>query len=172
MRMKENQQQQIFKEWLNEYRALLFKVIKTHSFNREDLNDLFQEVCLQVYRSIPSFKAECAVSTWIYRVALNTAIKWSSKERKQIKGNQEIDAMANLLVADDYQEDERLAWMYSEIRKLNEIDRSLILLHLDGFSYAEMSEILGISGSNIGVKIHRIKKQLVNNSKYYEYDGI
>ena len=62
--------------------------------------------------------------------------------------------------------------MYSEIRKLNEIDRSLILLHLDGFSYAEMSEILGISGSNIGVKIHRIKKQLVNNSKYYEYDGI
>ncbi|MEZ4896363.1 MAG: RNA polymerase sigma factor [Saprospiraceae bacterium] len=170
--MKENQQQQIFKEWLNEYRALLFKVIKTHSFNREDLNDLFQEVCLQVYRSIPSFKAECAVSTWIYRVALNTAIKWSSKERKHIKGHQEIDAMANLLVADDYQEDERLAWMYSEIRKLNEIDRSLILLHLDGFSYAEMSEILGISGSNIGVKIHRIKKQLVNNSKYYEYDGI
>lgn len=170
--MKENQQQQIFKEWLNEYRALLFKVIKTHSFNREDLNDLFQEVCLQVYRSIPSFKAECAVSTWIYRVALNTAIKWSSKEGKHIKGHQEIDEMANLLVADDYQEDERLAWMYSEIRKLNEIDRSLILLHLDGFSYAEMSEILGISGSNIGVKIHRIKKQLVNNSKYYEYDGI
>ena len=170
--MKENQQQQIFKEWLNEYRALLFKVIKTHSFNREDLNDLFQEVCLQVYRSIPSFKSECAVSTWIYRVALNTAIKWSSKERKHIKGHQEIDEMANLLVADDYQEDERLAWMYSEIRKLNEIDRSLILLHLDGFSYAEMSEILGISGSNIGVKIHRIKKQLVNNSKYYEYDGI
>ena len=65
-----------------------------------------------------------------------------------------------------------LPGLYAEIKKLNEIDRSLTLLLLDGYSYKEMAEMMGISESNIGVKIHRIKKQLVNNSKQYEYDGV
>ena len=170
--MKESKQRQIFQEWLNLYRGLVFKVINAYSFNTEDQNDLFQEVCMQVYRSIPNFKEASAVSTWLYRIALNTAIKWGTREKKHVDGHQELGTMINLLKANDTSKDERLEWLYSEIKKLSEIDRSLTLLLLDGYSYREMSEIMGISESSIGVKIHRIKKQLVNNSKQYEYDGI
>ncbi len=170
--MKETEQRQIFQKWLDNYRALLFKVINSYAFNTEDQNDLFQEVCLQTYRSVPNFKAESAASTWLYRIALNTAIKWSTREKKHVDAHQEIETMTNMLQTGHEPKDERVAWLYSEIRKLNEIDRSLTLLLLDGYSYREMSEMMGISESNIGVKIHRIKKQLVNNSKQYIYDGV
>ncbi|SNT24844.1 RNA polymerase sigma-70 factor, ECF subfamily [Ekhidna lutea] len=167
--MKESEQRKIFNEWLDEHRALLFKVIRSYAFTTEDQNDLFQDVCMQVYRSVPNFKAASAVSTWLYRIALNTAIKWSTKERKHTDGHQEVEKMGNLLMAQNESSDERIGWLYDEIKKFNEIDRSLTLLLLDGFSYKEMSDMMGITESNIGVKIHRIKKQLTENSKQYEY---
>ena len=167
--MKESEQRIIFNEWLEKYRALLFKVIRAYAFNAEDQNDLFQDICLQVYRSIPNFKGTSAVSTWLYRIALNTSIKWSMKEKKHIDGHREVGIMVDVLVASEEAQDERVKWLYDEIKKLNQIDKSLTLLLLDGYSYKEMSDMMGISESNIGVKIHRIKKQLVNNSKQYEY---
>lgn len=167
--MKESEQRQIFNDWLDGYRALLFKVIKAYAFTTEDQNDLFQEVCLQMWRSIPNFQSKSAVSTWLYRIALNTAIKWSTKEKKHVDGHQEVEKMNNVLIAKEEPKDERVTWLYDEIKQFNEIDRSLTLLLLDGFSYKEMSEIIGISESNIGVKIHRIKKQLTENSKQYDY---
>lgn len=170
--MRENEQRKIFKEWLDNYRALLFKVIKAYTRNIEDENDLFQEVSLQVYRSVPNFKGNSAVSTWLYRIALNTAIKWSTKERKHVDGHQEIDSLTHVLESNEQSSDERVSWLYREIHRFDEIDRSLTLLLLDGYSYKEMAEMMGISESNIGVKIHRIKKQLVTNSKNYEHDGI
>lgn len=169
--MKESEQRNIFNEWLNSYRALLFKVIRSYAFTSEDQNDLFQEVCMQMFRSIPNYKGTSAVSTWLYRIALNTAIKWSTREKKH-DGHQEADKMDNVLMAQDETEDERIAWLYKAIKQFNEIDRSLTLLLLDGYSYQEMSDFMGISESNIGVKIHRIKKQLIENSKSYEYDGV
>jgi RNA polymerase sigma-70 factor (ECF subfamily) len=168
--MKESEQQQIFHEWLDGYRGLIFKIIRAYAFNTDDLNDLFQEVCLQVYRSIPNFKEKSAVSTWLYRISLNTAINWSTGEKKRVNGYHGIETMANLLQTSDDSKEEKLNWLYAEIKKLNEIDRSLTLLLLDGYSYKEMAEIMGISENNIGVKIHRIKKQLVKNAKQYEYD--
>jgi RNA polymerase sigma-70 factor, ECF subfamily len=170
--MKESEQRQIFHEWLDGYRVLLFKVIKSYAFSTEDQNDLFQEVCLQVYRSVPNFKRKSSVSTWLYRIVLNTAIKWSAKERKYVDEHQQIEAMTNLLIAGEESKDERVAWLYTAIRKLDEIDRSLTLLLLDGYSYREIAEMTGISENNICVKIHRIKKQLITQSKQYEYDGI
>lgn len=170
--MKESEQKQLFRQWLDKYRALIFKVIMAYAFNTEDQSDLFQEVCLQMYQSVPNFKATSAVSTWLYRIALNTAIKWSTREKKYVDGHREIETMAHVLEAHKEPKDDRVAWLYTEIKKLNEIDRSLTLLLLDGYSYKEMAEIIGISESNIGVKIHRIKKQLVHNSKQYEYDGV
>lgn len=167
--MKESEQRQIFQEWLDGYRALLFKVIRAYAFNAEDQNDLFQDVCLQIYRSVPNFKAESAISTWLYRIALNTAIKWSTREKKHSDGHQEVETMNNILKSTEEPKDERIEWLYDQIKKFNEIDRSLSLLLLDGYSYKEMSRIMGISESNIGVKIHRIKKQLVQSSKEYEY---
>ena len=163
--MKENKQRKIFDEWLLNHKALLFKIIRAYAKHRADQDDLFQDICLQIYRSIPNFKGLSAISTWIYRIALNTAIKWSTKERKHLDGHQEIEKVANVLEFNESSEDERIAWLYKEIHLLNEVDRSLTILLMEGYSYKEMAELLGISESNIGVKIHRIKKQLIANAK-------
>ena len=170
--MKESEQRQVFKEWLGSYRGLLFKIIKAYAFTAEDRDDLFQDICLQVYRSVVNFKGASAVSTWLYRIALNTAIKWSTREKKHVDGHHEIGLVGHALRAQEEPQDERIEWLYKEIQQLNEIDRSLTLLLLDGYSYEEMAEMMGISRSNIGVKIHRIKKQLVSRSKKYDLYGV
>ena len=166
--MKESQQRKIFDEWLAEYWALLFKVIRAYAKHGEDQNDLFQEICLQVYRSIPNFQRKSAISTWIYRIALNTSIKWSTKERKHVDGHREIEKVDQVLENKE-NADDRVDWLYQKIQEFNEIDRSLSLLLLEGYSYREMSDMMGISESNIGVKIHRIKKQLTETAKEYDY---
>ena len=162
--MKESEQQHIFNNWLSQHKALLFKVVRAYAFNSDDQDDLFQEISLQVWRSIPKFRQESAVTTWLYRISLNTAIKWSTKERKH-DAHQSLDQVQHILIEDNPM-DERLAWLYDEIATLDEIDRSLTLLLLEGFSYKKMATLLGISESNIGVKIHRIKKHLAIQSQH------
>ena len=169
--MKEKEQRRIFDEWLSDYKALFFKVIRAYAYHNEDQNDLFQEMCIQVWKSIPKFRGESAVSTWLYRIALNTAIKWSTKEKKH-SDHQQIDGVAHVLKMHEESDDERTSWLYAEIQKFNEVDRSLILLLLDGYSYKEIANVLGISESNVGVKIHRVKEHLVKNSKKIEHHGV
>ena len=170
--MTETRQLEIFEEWLRQHKALLFKVVRAYAFTNAGREDLFQEVSIQVWRSIPNFRQESAVTTWMYRVALNTAIRWNKKEQKHQKGRQDLSEVEHILEKQVQQKDPRLDWLYEEIGKLDEIDRSLCLLMLDGFSYAEMSDILGITESNVGVKIHRIKKHLVEKSEEVEAHGI
>lgn len=162
--MKEFEQEQVFKEWLADHKGLLFRVVHAYAFTAEDKDDLFQEICLQAWNSIPNFRQQSGVSTWLYRIALNTAIKWSKRLRKHEAGRQPIGEVAHLLRVTDHPVDERLAWLYEEIAHLGEIDRSLTLLLLDGFSYKEMSAMLGISESHVGVKLHRIKQMLVEKA--------
>ena len=167
--MTEKDQLDILEEWLRLHKGLLFKVVR--AYTKTDHEDLFQEIIIQVWRSIPSFRQESAVTTWLYRIALNTAIKWTQKEKKHA-GAETIDNVQHLLQENSLPIDERLSWLYEEIYKLDEIDRSVTLLLLEGFSYKEMSSILGISESNVGVKINRIKKQLIAKSKNYDHHGI
>lgn len=166
--MKATEQHRIFEEWLNQHRALLFKIIRAYAYNADDQDDLFQDISLQIWKSIPSFKGNSSPSTWLYRIALNTAIRWSGKQKKHQEGRHEISDMSHILYANEEAIDERISWLYDEIKLMNEIDRSLTLMLLDGFSYKEMADMIGISESNIGVKIHRIKKQLVTRSEKYE----
>ena len=169
--MTEKEQKQIFEEWLSQHKALIFKIVRAYAFNTTDQDDLFQEIIIQVWHSIPAFRKESAVTTWLYRVSLNNAIKWTKKERKHYR-SETIDGVEHILVENRIRTDERLSWLYEEISKLDEIDRSVTLLLLDGFSYKEMASILGITESNVGVKINRIKKQLISKSKKYDHYGI
>ena len=169
--MTESRQKEIFDQWLNKHQALLFKVVRAFAFSSSHQDDLFQEIALQMWNSIPKFQGKSAVTTWLYRIALNTAITWTKKENKHQKGRQQIQSMEHLLVADDSL-DPRLIWLYEEIAHLNEIDRSVTLLMMDGFSYKEIAEMLGITMSNVGVKINRIKKHLIFKSEKYDYHGI
>lgn len=170
--MTESEHRNIFNEWLDQYKGLLFKIIRAYAFDQEDREDLFQEISIQVWKSIPNFKHQSAISTWIYRVSLNTALVWKRKTTRHKDGRQSVAAMENILHSGSEPKDERLEWLYSKISKLNEIDRSITLLMLDGFSYSDMAEILGISESNIGVKIYRIKKHLTSESKKIVQHGI
>lgn len=170
--MNEIQQKEIFTRWLREYRPLLFKVVRAYAFSLTDQDDLFQDIAVQVWRSVPGFQGRSKVSTWLYRIALNTAMNWVRKESRHQTGRQNIDDHPHILKVNTEEKDERLDWLYKQIAKLDKPERSITLLMLDGFSYKEMSEIVGISESHIGVKIHRIKKQLITQSKKVEDHGV
>jgi len=167
----ETKQKHIFENWLDKHRSLLFKVVRAYAFTAMDQDDLFQEIAIQVWHSIPTFREESSVATWLYRISLNTAIKWVRKERKHPQA-ETLDNVQHILQESKIQIDERLAWLYEEIYSLDEIDRSITLLLLDNFSYKEMAGILGITESNVGVKINRIKKYLISKSKKYDNHGI
>ena len=162
--MTAKEQQDIFKQWLENHKALLFKIVRAYAFTSEDRDDLFQEVSLQVWRSIPNFRGESAVTTWMYRIALNTALRWKSKEKKAITRDHDLDHPMVIVKTEQHENNEQIDWLYEQIGKLNEVDRSLCLMLLDEFSYKEMADIMGISESNVAVKIHRIKKYLAEQS--------
>jgi len=167
----EKEQQQILEEWISQHKALILKIVKVYAFTSMDKEDLFQEILIQVWHSIPSFRHASAVTTWLYRISLNTAIKWTKKEQKH-KQSEALENAQYVLQESGLPIDDRLSWLYEEIHKLDEIDRSIALLVLEGCNYKEMAVILGISESNVGVKINRIKKILITKSKNYDDNGI
>jgi len=169
--MLDAERNQIFERWIGAHKAILFKVSRAYGAGHSDREDLFQEIALQVWHSVDAFRGDAAVSTWIYRVALNTAISWTRKERKHVRGRQEFEPATALLTASETR-DPRLEWIYARIAELDEVNRSLALLMLDGFSYRDMSQILGLSESNVGVKINRIKATLAAQLAKEEHDGL
>ena len=162
--MQENEQKQIFGQWLTQHKGIFFKIVRSFAFTPHDQEDLFQEISIQVWKSIPDFRGESKPSTWIYRVALYTATTWVRNEKKQPQ-TESITDVERTLTMTDQPHDERLDWLYEQIAQFEPIDRSVCLLLLDGFSYKEIAALLGISKSNVGVKIHRIKQQLRRNSE-------
>lgn len=162
-RLTKNRQKEIFTNWLQDNKALLFNVTRAYAFNFQDRDDLFQEISIQLWRSIPNYMKQCSVTTWIYRVAFNTAFVWKRKEKKHQLGR-EADSETHYLLETEEKSNPKLEWLYEQIAKLNKINRSLILLLLDGYSYKEIAEIMGISESNVGVKLNRIKKKLTQKS--------
>lgn len=170
--MREQEQKRIFDEWLDAHKGLFFKVVRAYAFTPQDQDDLFQEIAIQVWDSVPNFRGESSVATWIYRVALYTAMSWARQEIRHEDGKRPLATVAHTLIATPARQDERLIWLYEQIAQLNEIDRSLTLLMLDGYSYKEMATILGISPSNVGVKINRIKKHLTRRSEEGVKNGV
>jgi RNA polymerase sigma-70 factor (ECF subfamily) len=157
--MEEFEQKQIFNRWLSEHKGIFFKIVRAYAFTADDQDDLFQEISFQVWKSIPDFRGESKASTWIYRVALYSAYLWVRTEKKRPPTTPLADHERSLFVKEQ-EEDERIRWLYVQIGQLEPIDRSVCLLMLDGYKYREIADMLGISESSIGVKIHRIKKHL------------
>ncbi len=169
--MDERQQKQVFDAWLSDHKGILFKIVRAYAFNPHDQDDLFQEIALQLWRSIPEYRGDARPSTWIYRVALYSAAAWARKEKRR-PATLPLADVEHTLQATNHPRDERLDWLYAQIAQLDPIDRSVCLLLLDGFSYKEMSALLGISESNVGVKIHRIKRHLVRQSQEEHHHGV
>lgn len=166
--MIEEEQRGIFRNWLESHSGAIFKIIRAYANNPEDREDLFQEIALHIWYSIPKFQGRSSAITWIYRIALNTALKWHKKEISMPK-SEVLENDIHVLNEDEDSMQEELNWLYREIYSLDPIDRCIVLLMFDQFSYKEMSTILGISESNIGVKINRIKNYLLTKVKLKSY---
>ena len=139
--------------------ALIFKVAKLYTHNKEDEQDLYQDIVYQLWKSFESFRNESKITTWMYRIALNTSIAWLNKE-KRTRGHSAInEAFLNVTEADAAGE-ERIEALYATIRKLNPAEKAIVLLYLDGRSYEEISVITGFSVSNVGTRLGRIRQKL------------
>jgi RNA polymerase sigma-70 factor, ECF subfamily len=160
--MGDSERDRIFGDWMESHKSILFKVVRAYAFEHADRQDLFQEVAIQLWRSVEGFRGESSVPTWLYRVALNTAIAWNRKEDRHRRGKQPLDVVEGLLTASPSNgHDPRVEWLYQQIAQFKDVDRSVALLMLDGFSYKEIASVVGITESNVGVKISRIKSALV-----------
>lgn len=153
--------EQGFLEVLRRHERLIGKLAGVYAVSPEDRKDLFQEILFQLWRSHDSFKGESSWSTWIYRVALNTAITSFRRARKfpehdQLKEEIPIESKSH----EDLELQERTQLLYRAIRSLNKVDRAVITLYLEDLSYREIAEILGISEDNAGVRLNRIKERL------------
>ncbi len=159
--MNTSEQEQILDQWLQQHRGVLFKVVRAYAFEPHDQEDLFQEIATQVWHSIPKYRENAKVTTWLYRVALYTAMKWSKKEKRHRDHHQTLEGTEHTL-RQKASKNPQLDWLYEQISQLNKLDRSITLLLLDGYSYREIATTLGMTESHVGVKINRIKKHLTS----------
>jgi RNA polymerase sigma-70 factor, ECF subfamily len=168
--MNAEEQETIFRRWLNDHLGLMLKLVRAGAATPEDQDDLFQEVLVNVWSSIRAFRGEARETTWIYRVAFNTTMAWRRGEWRRRRGHEKFlkfDVSPQLQPShlDSLPEREMVERLYVAIRQLSKVDASLALMHLDGLSYQEMAEVLGISENYIGVKLNRIRKQLADQLK-------
>nr|WP_297789629.1 RNA polymerase sigma factor [uncultured Allomuricauda sp.] len=145
--------------------GIIYKVSRLYSNTVEDQKDLFQEIVYQLWKSYGSFKENAKVSTWMYRVALNTAISSLKKEKR--RGDRVT--MDNFLLNRPYEVDtlteERIALLYAHIKELSIVERGIILLHLEGKNYDEIATITGFTTTNVGTRLGRIKQKLKSQIK-------
>jgi RNA polymerase sigma-70 factor (ECF subfamily) len=134
--------------------------------SREDKEDLFQDIILQLWRAYDSFNGDSKVSTWIYRIALNNAITRLRKETKREKFAKLDDSAFDIAAIDNKEENEQVLQMYNAIKKLSEVERAITMLYMDDYSYREIAGVMGLSESNIGFNLNKIRTKLrliVNN---------
>jgi len=146
--------------FLNEiamHKGIIIKVVNLYADDQEDRKDLYQEIVYQCWKAYSGFNGDAKFSTWLYRISLNVSLTHLNKNKKQTH-------LKGIATGPDYDEppelSERADRLYRAIRQLNEVDRGLIMLHLEGYNNEDISEITGITKNNTGVKLHRVKQQL------------
>ena len=148
---------------IREYERVIYKVCYLYTTPNATLSDLYQEVVLNIWKAFPKFRKECKVSTWIYRIALNTCISFIRKE----KNIPEIVTLTQ--EADRSEEDDEtqtmLQQLYRMINRLGQLEKSIILLYLEEKSYEDISEITGLTVTNVATKLNRIKDKLKKMNK-------
>lgn len=151
-----------FTRLIQDNQGIVHKVCRIYTDSPEAHEDLFQEIVLQLWKSFDSFKGDSKFSTWMYRVGLNTAITLIRKKERS-PATTSIDAQDYFDVKMqevDEEKEERLKLLYASIKRLNEVERALVLLYLEDLPYKDISETLGISEVNARVKMNRVKEKL------------
>lgn len=153
-------EQKKFINLVNEHQGLIHKVCIMYENDREVRNDLFQEIVLQLWKSFPTFRGEAKITTWMYRIALNTAISGYRKQTRHIKTEDLHEVHFNISEqhgGDDEENSRKLRWA---IRQLSEIERAMIMMALEEVPYDEIAETIGITQNNVRVRMNRIREKL------------
>jgi RNA polymerase sigma-70 factor (ECF subfamily) len=172
--LPDEDQKSLFISWLDEHGASVMKVARAYTLTSEECQDLAQEILFQAWRTLPKFEGKASAATWFYRVALHTAMNWHRKDnprRSRQQSFMEVQPVAcdGADCAEQVQQRETVEQLYRAIHQLPKTDAALVLLYLDELSYREMAEVLGISESNVGVKLNRAKKALSELMKEKSY---
>ncbi len=160
-----------FVNLIHENQGLIFKIATIYAKEKAEQEDLYQEIVYQTWKSFDSFKKAAKPSTWLYRVGMNTAITHLNKSKKQLNTLPFDQVTIQLSDSIDSEKEERIQLLYAQIRKLNLLDRGIVFLFLENKSYEEIAEISGISVSNVGTRMARIRQKLKSemNPKPMEY---
>jgi len=154
------QNHQEFTDLIKTNEGIIYKIVSVYTDTLEDKKDLYQEVVYQLYKSFDSFRGDSKVSTWMYRIALNTSLTYINRKKKSgIQIPFEIEKFTATTEVDE-QRQENLKLLYELIAGLSAIDKGIILLYLEDKSYAQIAQITGFSESNIGTRMARIKIKL------------
>jgi RNA polymerase sigma factor (sigma-70 family) len=162
--MPKRPSQERFLSLLDEHKKILYKVAGSYCRLPEDRQDLTQEIVVQLWRSFDRYDESYRFSTWMYRIALNVAISFyrsaTRRSRDTVPAEESILEIADPRGSGSAEVDENLLLLRQQIDQLDELDRALIILYLDGNRYDTIAEILGISETNVGTKLGRIKQKL------------
>jgi RNA polymerase sigma-70 factor (ECF subfamily) len=157
--------EQQFISLLNKHQNIIHKVCGIYMDTRTDKEDLFQEITLQAWKSFSTFRGDAQFSTWLYRVALNTAITFFRKEKRRPTVLHKDFLPEIFEENNDAVEREKLQLMYQSISALSKIDKALVMLYLDDYNYNDIGEVLGITANNVAVKLNRIKLKLKESTQ-------
>ncbi|HEX6427526.1 MAG TPA: sigma-70 family RNA polymerase sigma factor [Niastella sp.] len=147
---------------IDQHQGIIHKICRLYRDSKEDREDLFQEIVFQLWKSAPTFEGKAKFSSWMYRIALSTAIAVFRKKKPDVRYMPSLPDEVDPQI----QSDERREQFFQALKKLNDADKALITLYLEDLSYQEIAEIIGISESNVGVRLNRIKtkiQQLLKN---------
>lgn len=154
---------------IEKHKGILYKVSKMYMDNHDDQQDLFQEIVCQLWKSYDSFRNESQFSTWMYRVAINTAIVFLKKEKRKVDRYPIVSENIKEEEGDSEIKESQMEHFYKAIQKLEKIDKAIIFYQLEGFSHKEIGSNLGISEGNARVKLNRAKeklKEIIKNQGY------
>jgi len=156
--MKRKDREQLFNEILTNHGDGLYRICKAYLYDKGLSDDLFQEVLLNIWKSLPSFKGDSNIKTWLFRIAVNTTITFNKRQIRRKEQEKSLDV--HIYIPE--KSNESLEKIYAAIQQLTNSEKRIISLFLEGFSYKEIANITGMSSNLVGVQLHRIKEKLKN----------
>lgn len=150
--------EQTFENLVKQNKSTIYSICYMFSEDQEEVNDLFQDILLHLWLGFDKFRGASNINTWIYRVSLNTCI---SSDRKKKRAGERVELTMDLdLFAESNKDTKQVKQLYNRIHQLGLVDRAIVMLWLENLSYEEIGLIIGISPTNVGIKLNRIKEQL------------
>ncbi|MBC8110396.1 MAG: sigma-70 family RNA polymerase sigma factor [Verrucomicrobia bacterium] len=159
--MKTQDFTQAFLQVIDKEQGIIHKVCNMYRREVDDRKDLFQEIVIQLWKAFPNFRHEAKITTWMYRIALNTAISDYRKQKKRPETSEISDRISETFKPEeDTVKEENMQLLYAAIEKLTDVEKAVVMLYLEEHSYEEMADIVGITQNNLRVKMNRIREKL------------